>query len=53
VSLHQWNFDADGGDLVVWNHAFRRRLSAELEPGARVEAWVEGDEILVRVRPAQ
>jgi len=51
--LHQWNFEADGGDLVVWNHAVRRSLSAELEPGARVEAWVDRDEVLVRVRPAR
>jgi SAM-dependent methyltransferase len=51
--LHQWNFDADGGDLVVWNHAVDRRLSAELDPGARVEAWIEGEAVLVRVRPAR
>jgi SAM-dependent methyltransferase len=49
--LHQWNFDAREGDLVVWNHAVDHKLSEELEPGAQVEAWIEGDEVLVRVRP--
>jgi SAM-dependent methyltransferase len=49
--LHQWNFDVDQGDLVVWNHAFERRLSEQLGPAASVEAWLEDGQVLVRVRP--
>lgn len=48
--LHQWNFDVAQGDLVIWNHAFERRLSQELKPEASVEAWIEDEQVLVRVR---
>jgi SAM-dependent methyltransferase len=49
--LHQWNFDVDEDDLVVWNHAFKRRLSQELSPEASVETWLENGQVLVRIRP--
>jgi SAM-dependent methyltransferase len=38
VGLHQWNFDADGSDLVVWNERERTSMSARLAGRAAVRA---------------
>jgi SAM-dependent methyltransferase len=47
--LHQWNFDVAGGNLILWNNAVRVNITAELEGRAEVEAWVEHDEVIVRI----
>jgi SAM-dependent methyltransferase len=48
---HQWNFDVEEGRLVLWNARGRTNVGDELEPGARVEAWIEGDQALARIYP--
>lgn len=49
VGLHQWNFDARDGDLVVWNHAASHSLRGALDLGGDVAAWIEDEWVLVRV----
>jgi SAM-dependent methyltransferase len=47
--LHQWNFDAEGGDLVVWNGVARVGVGAALAGRAETAAWLEGAEVLARI----
>jgi SAM-dependent methyltransferase len=40
--LHQWNFEARGGHLVVWSPRAEHDLTAALDARAEVQAWEEG-----------
>jgi SAM-dependent methyltransferase len=51
VGPHQWNFDVDGGDVLIWNHAVRHSLGSALAAQASVEGWVEEGFVLVRLTP--
>lgn len=39
--LHQWNFDCQDGEFVVWNPKRRQVVSSELGSGCRVECSLE------------
>jgi SAM-dependent methyltransferase len=47
--LHQWNFDALGESLVLWNNAVRVDVGALLEGRARTTAWISGNEVVARL----
>lgn len=46
LGLHQWNFDARGGQFVVWRPGTERNLSRELADLGAGEIWYEGREIV-------
>ena len=53
--LHQWNFDAVGGRLLLWNDAAEIDVGAALEGRAAATAWVSDSEVVARLvvrRPA-
>ncbi len=39
--LHQWNFDCQDGEFVVWNPKRRQVVSEELGDGCRIECVIE------------
>jgi SAM-dependent methyltransferase len=45
VGLHQWNFDAEDGDFILWRPDLSRNLSRELADLADGEVFFEGPEI--------
>jgi SAM-dependent methyltransferase len=47
--LHQWNFDAVGDSLVVWNNAGRVDVGAVLHGRAETHAWISGSEVVARL----
>jgi SAM-dependent methyltransferase len=51
VGLHQWNFDVQDTDLVIWNHAATSSLRRALNGRGDVEAWIKDDMALARVTP--
>jgi SAM-dependent methyltransferase len=46
LGLHQWNFDVEDGDFIVWRPQTRRNLSRELAGLATSEVFFEGREIV-------
>jgi len=46
--LHQWNFDAVNGGLLLWNEAGEVDVGAALASRAETTAWVEGHEVVAR-----
>jgi SAM-dependent methyltransferase len=49
--LHQWNFDADGGDFIIWNKVQRINASERFAPYADIEIDTPGERwISVRMR---
>jgi SAM-dependent methyltransferase len=50
LGLHQWNFDAEGNDFIVWRPGTRRNLSRELADLAEGEVFFEGPEIALLLR---
>ena len=47
--LHQWNFDADGDSLVVWNNAGRVDVGSVLDGRALTSAWISDNEVVARL----
>jgi SAM-dependent methyltransferase len=47
--LHQWNFDAVDGRLILWNNASTVDVGAALAGRAATEAWVSNSEVLARL----
>ncbi len=47
--LHQWNFDAADGSLLVWNNAARVDVGAALEGRAQTTAWIDENEVVARL----
>jgi SAM-dependent methyltransferase len=47
--LHQWNFDARDGRLLLWNDAAEIDVGAVLEGRAATSAWLEGHEVVARL----
>lgn len=47
--LHQWNFDAQGDRLVLWNGAAELDVGAALEARAVTSAWLEEHEVVARL----
>ena len=47
--LHQWNFDALGESLVVWNNAVRVDVGSALGGRAQATAWTAGGEVVARL----
>ena len=47
--LHQWNFDAVDGNLLLWNNAVKVNVGSELEGRAATTAWVEEHEVVARL----
>jgi SAM-dependent methyltransferase len=47
--LHQWNFDARGDRLLLWNTAVEVDVGAELAERARTKAWVAENEVVARL----
>jgi SAM-dependent methyltransferase len=45
LGLHQWNFDEENGDFILWRPGTRRNLSQELADLAQGEVFMEGPEI--------
>jgi SAM-dependent methyltransferase len=46
LGLHQWNFDAEGDDFILWRPGTRRNLSEELRDLASSEVSQHGVEII-------
>jgi SAM-dependent methyltransferase len=46
LGLHQWNFDVDGDDFILWRPGTRRNLSEELRGLATTEVTQHGVEIV-------
>jgi SAM-dependent methyltransferase len=51
--LHQWNFDAVDGSLLLWNNAVEVNVSAALEERAATTAWTGQDEVIARLVVAE
>lgn len=47
--LHQWNFDAANGRLILWNSATRVDVGAALEGRAEAAAWTSEGEAIARL----
>jgi len=47
--LHQWNFDAVDGRLLVWNNAVEVDVGAVLEGRANTTAWTAQGEVMARL----
>jgi SAM-dependent methyltransferase len=47
--LHQWNFDAVGNNLIVWNSAGRVDVGVLLHGRAETHAWISGSEVVARL----
>jgi SAM-dependent methyltransferase len=47
--LHQWNFDAVDGRLLLWNDAVEVDVGAALEGRAATTAWTEQHEVIARL----
>jgi len=47
--LHQWNFDAVNGSLLVWNNAVEVNVSSALGSRAVTTAWVSEGEVIARL----
>jgi len=47
--LHQWNFDAVDGSLIVWNNAVEMDVGSALEGCAVTTAWVSDGEAVARL----
>ena len=47
--LHQWNFDAVDGSLLLWNNASRVDVGSVLAERAMTEAWISDGEVLARL----
>jgi SAM-dependent methyltransferase len=47
--LHQWNFDAVDGCLLLWNNAVEVNVNAALEGRAATTAWTAQDEVIARL----
>jgi SAM-dependent methyltransferase len=45
-ALHQWNFDVDGDDFVLWRPGVRRNLTRELADVAEGEVFVDAQRIV-------
>lgn len=48
--LHQWNFDVEDGEFIVWNPVQRRSVTSELRQVAEIEARLDGDLTEVTLR---
>ncbi len=48
--LHQWNFDVEDGEFVVWNPVQRKSVTAALAGSAEIDARLEGDLVKVTLR---
>lgn len=47
--LHQWNFDAVDGGLILWNEAGEVDVGAVLAERAETTAWLEEHEVVARL----
>jgi SAM-dependent methyltransferase len=47
--LHQWNFDAVDGSLLVWNNAVEVNVGSALEGRALTTAWISEGEVIARL----
>jgi SAM-dependent methyltransferase len=47
--LHQWNFEVEGEQLVVWNNAAHVNVSDALAERAETQAWMSGTEVVARL----
>jgi SAM-dependent methyltransferase len=47
--LHQWNFDAVDGSLLVWNNAAEVDIGASFEGRALTSAWISDNEVIARL----
>jgi SAM-dependent methyltransferase len=47
--LHQWNFDAVDGGLLLWNEAAEIDVGAALAGRAETTAWLEEHEVVARL----
>jgi SAM-dependent methyltransferase len=47
--LHQWNFDAVDGSLLVWNNAVEVNVGSALEGRALTTAWISEGEVVARL----
>jgi len=47
--LHQWNFDAVDGSLLLWNNAVEMNVNAALEGRAATTAWIAQHEVVARL----
>lgn len=47
--LHQWNFDAVGDDLLLWNNAAELNVGSALEGRAETTAWISENEVIARL----
>jgi SAM-dependent methyltransferase len=50
VGLHQWNFDEENGDFILWRPGTRRNLSEELRDLGKGEVFMHDGEIAWLVR---
>lgn len=52
--LHQWNFDTDGGEFIIWNPSVRHALSEHLPAGVGISlsGSTDGDIVAVIDVPA-
>jgi SAM-dependent methyltransferase len=51
--LHQWNFDAVDGDLLVWNNAVEVNVGSALRGHAAVAAWISQGDVVARLLVAE
>jgi SAM-dependent methyltransferase len=47
--LHQWNFDAVGDSLLLWNEAAKVDVGSALAGRAATTAWLENHEVVARL----
>lgn len=47
--LHQWNFDAVRGRLLLWNDSVEIDVTAALEGRAALTAWISDTEVVARL----
>ena len=47
--LHQWNFDAVDGGLLVWNEAAEVDIGSALAGHAEASAWLDEHEVVARL----
>lgn len=50
AGLHQWNLNADGGHLIIWNQAVRHDVTEMLGASCEVRADVRDDVLHVEIR---
>lgn len=51
--LHQWNFDAVGDSLLLWNEAAEVDVGSALAGRAATTAWLENHEVVARLGVSQ